>query len=77
LSKPESAEATLPGSPRVEPCEAGEAAGELEVSPEEAKAPALTDVEGSEAAEVGDLQQGLGIDHVKLVCRHIVHRKWN
>ena len=52
LSKPESAEETLSGSPRVEPSEAGEAVGELEVSPEEAKAPALTDVEDSEAAEV-------------------------
>jgi DMSO/TMAO reductase YedYZ molybdopterin-dependent catalytic subunit len=52
LPKPESAEETLSGSPRVEPSEAGEAAGELEVSPEEAKAPALTDIEGSEAAEV-------------------------
>jgi DMSO/TMAO reductase YedYZ molybdopterin-dependent catalytic subunit len=52
LPKPESAEETLSGSPRVEPSEAGEAAGEPEVSPEEAKAPALTDIEGSEAAEV-------------------------
>jgi DMSO/TMAO reductase YedYZ molybdopterin-dependent catalytic subunit len=46
-------------SPRVEPSEAGEAAGELEVSPEEAKAPALTDIEGSEAAEVGEPQPEL------------------
>ena len=55
-SKPESAQETLSGSLRVEPSEAGEVAGELEVSPEEAKAPALTYVEGSEAAEVGELQ---------------------
>ena len=59
LSKPESAEETLSGSPRVEPSEAGDAAGELEVSPEEAKAPALTDVRGLEAAEVGELQPEL------------------
>jgi DMSO/TMAO reductase YedYZ molybdopterin-dependent catalytic subunit len=43
LPKPESAEETLSGSPRVEPSEAGEAARKLEVSPEEAKAPALTE----------------------------------
>jgi DMSO/TMAO reductase YedYZ molybdopterin-dependent catalytic subunit len=59
LPKPESAEETLSGSPRVEPSEAGEAAGELEVSPEEAKAPALTNIEGSEAAEVGEPQPEL------------------
>src|ERR1700739_4875785 len=55
-SKLESAEETLSGSPRVDPSEAGKAAAELDVSPEEAKAPAWTDVEGSEAAEVGELQ---------------------
>jgi DMSO/TMAO reductase YedYZ molybdopterin-dependent catalytic subunit len=55
-AKPESAEETLSGSPRVEPSEAGKAAGELEVSPEEAKAPPLTDIEGSEATELGELQ---------------------
>src|SRR5260370_22186508 len=59
LPEPESAEETLSASPRVEPSEAGEAAGELEVSPEEAEAPALTDIEGSEAAEVGELQPEL------------------
>jgi DMSO/TMAO reductase YedYZ molybdopterin-dependent catalytic subunit len=59
LSKPEPAEETLSGSPRVEPSEAGEVAGELEVSPEEAKAPALTDVEGSKAAKVVELQPEL------------------
>ena len=59
LPKPESAEETLSGSLRVEPSETGEAAGELEVSPEEAKAPALTDMEGSEAAEVGESQPEL------------------
>jgi DMSO/TMAO reductase YedYZ molybdopterin-dependent catalytic subunit len=59
LSKPESAEETLSGSPRVEPSGAGEAAGEQEVSPEEAKAPALTDVEGSKAAKVVELQPEL------------------
>ena len=61
-SKPESAEETLSGSPRVEPSEAGKTEGELEVSPK-AKAPALTDVEGSEAAEVGELQ--LELDEVR------------
>jgi DMSO/TMAO reductase YedYZ molybdopterin-dependent catalytic subunit len=52
LSKPEPAKETLSRSPRVEPSEAGEAAGDLEVSPEDAKAPALTDIEGSKAAKV-------------------------
>src|ERR1700756_5734982 len=55
-SKLESAEETVSGSPRVDPSEAGKAAAKVDVSPEEAKAPALTDVEGSEAAEVGELQ---------------------
>src|SRR6201988_1943203 len=55
-SKLESAEETVSGSPRVDPSETGKAAAKLDVSPEEAKAPALTDVEGSEAAEVGELQ---------------------
>ena len=55
-SKLESAEETVSGSPRVDPSEAGKAPAELDVSPGEAKAPALTDVEGSEAAEVGELQ---------------------
>ncbi len=55
-SKPESAEEMLSGSPRVEPSEAGEVSGDLDVNPEEAKAPCLRDVEGSEAAEVRDLQ---------------------
>ena len=59
LSKPESAQETLCGSPRVELSEAGEAAGELEVSPVEAKAAALTDMEGSEAAEAGEPQPEL------------------
>jgi DMSO/TMAO reductase YedYZ molybdopterin-dependent catalytic subunit len=59
LPKPESEEETLSGSPRVEPSETGEAAGELEVSPEDAKAPALTDIERSEAAEVGEPQPEL------------------
>jgi DMSO/TMAO reductase YedYZ molybdopterin-dependent catalytic subunit len=59
LPGPESGEETLSASPRVEPSEAGEAAGELEVSPEEAQAPALTDIEGSEAAEVGEPQPEL------------------
>jgi DMSO/TMAO reductase YedYZ molybdopterin-dependent catalytic subunit len=59
LPKPESAEEMSSGSPRVEPSEAGEAAEELEVSPEEAKDPALTDIEGSEAAEGAELQPEL------------------
>src|SRR5579862_5089789 len=59
LSKSESAEEMLPGSPRAEPSEAGKAAGELEVNPDEAKAPLLTDVEGSEAANVRELQPEL------------------
>jgi DMSO/TMAO reductase YedYZ molybdopterin-dependent catalytic subunit len=54
--EPESAEETLSGSPRVETSEAGKAEGELDVNPEEAKAPALTDVVGSEATEVEELQ---------------------
>ena len=58
FSKPESAE-EISGSPRVEPSKAVEAAGELEVSPEEAKAPALTDVQGSETAKVVELQPPL------------------
>jgi DMSO/TMAO reductase YedYZ molybdopterin-dependent catalytic subunit len=61
-SKPESAEETLSGSQRVEPPEAGKAAVELKVSPK-VKAPALTDVEGSEAAEVRELQ--LELDEVR------------
>jgi DMSO/TMAO reductase YedYZ molybdopterin-dependent catalytic subunit len=56
LSKPESAEETLFGSTRVKPSEAGDAAGKPEVSPEEAKAPASTDVEDSKAAKVGEPQ---------------------
>jgi DMSO/TMAO reductase YedYZ molybdopterin-dependent catalytic subunit len=59
LPKPESAEEKLSAPPRVEPSEAGEAAGDLEGSPEVAKTPALTDVERSEAAEVGELQPEL------------------
>jgi DMSO/TMAO reductase YedYZ molybdopterin-dependent catalytic subunit len=59
LPEPECAEETLSASPRVELSEAGDPAGELEVSPEEAKAPALTDTEGSEAAEAGELQPEL------------------
>jgi DMSO/TMAO reductase YedYZ molybdopterin-dependent catalytic subunit len=59
LPGPESGEETLSASPRVETSEAGEAAGKLEVSPEEAKAPALTDIEGSEAAEVAEPQPEL------------------
>ncbi len=59
LPEPECAEETLSASSRVEPSEAGEAGGKLEVSPEEAKAPALTDVEVAEAAEVGELQPEL------------------
>jgi len=59
LSKPESAEETLSGSTRVKPSEAGDAAGKPEVSPEEAKAPASTDVEDSKAAKVGEPQPKL------------------
>jgi DMSO/TMAO reductase YedYZ molybdopterin-dependent catalytic subunit len=59
LSKPESAEETFPGLLRVEPSKAGEVARKVEVSPVEAKASALTDVEGSEAAKVGELQPAL------------------
>jgi DMSO/TMAO reductase YedYZ molybdopterin-dependent catalytic subunit len=59
LPEPESAEEKLSASPRVEPSKAGEDAEELEVNPEKAKAPALTDVEGSEVAEVGELQPEL------------------
>jgi DMSO/TMAO reductase YedYZ molybdopterin-dependent catalytic subunit len=59
LSKPEPAKETLSRSPRVEPSEAAEAAAELEVSQEEAKAPTLTDVEVSEATEVGEPQPEL------------------
>src|SRR5258708_22495253 len=70
LSKPESAEETISGSPRVEPSEAGEVAGKLEVSPEEAKAPALTDLEGSEAAEIGELQPELDEVLPRAVDRH-------
>ena len=58
FSKPESAE-EISGSPRVEPSTAAEAAGELEVSPEEAKAPALTDLEDYNAAKVGEPQPKL------------------
>ena len=59
LPEPESVEETLSASPRVEPSAAGEAAGELEFSPEETQTPALTDIEDSEAAEVGDPQPEL------------------
>jgi len=59
LPGPESGEETLSASPRVEPSAAGEAAGELEFSPEETQAPALTDIEDSETAEVGDPQPEL------------------
>ncbi len=59
LSKPESAEETLFGSTRVKPSEAGDAAGKPEVSPEEANAPASTDVEDSKAAKVGEPQPKL------------------
>ena len=59
LPGPESGEEMLSASLRLEPSEAGEAAGELEVSPEEAKAPALTNLEGSEAAEVEEPQPEL------------------
>ena len=56
LSRPESAEEAFSTSPRVEPSEAGASAGDLEASPEEAKVPALTNIEGSAAAEAGELQ---------------------
>jgi DMSO/TMAO reductase YedYZ molybdopterin-dependent catalytic subunit len=59
LPEPECAKEALSASPQLEPSEAGDPAGELEVSPEEAKAPALTDTEGSEAAEAGELQPEL------------------
>jgi DMSO/TMAO reductase YedYZ molybdopterin-dependent catalytic subunit len=59
LSKPESAEKMPSGLPRVEPSEARDAAGKVEVSPEEANAPALTDVESSKAAKVGEMQPEL------------------
>jgi DMSO/TMAO reductase YedYZ molybdopterin-dependent catalytic subunit len=59
LPEPEAAEERLSASPRVEPSETGEAAGEMEVRPGEAKAPALTDIEGSEAAELVELQPEL------------------
>src|SRR6201998_155578 len=59
LPEPESADGTLSASVRVEPSETGAAAGDLEVSPEEAKTPALTDVERTEAAEVRELQPEL------------------
>ena len=59
LPGPESGEEMLSASLRLEPSEAGEAARKLEVSPEEAKAPALTNLEGSEAAEVEEPQPEL------------------
>ena len=59
LPGPESGEEALSASPRVEPSAGGEAAGELEFSPEETQTPALTDIEDSEAAEVGDPQPEL------------------
>jgi DMSO/TMAO reductase YedYZ molybdopterin-dependent catalytic subunit len=59
LPGPESGEEVLSASPRAEASEAGEAAEELEVSPEEEKALALTDTEDSEAAEVGEPQPEL------------------
>ena len=59
LPEPESAEEKLSALPRVELSEAGDAAGELEVGAEEAKAPAVADIEGSEAAKVREPQQEL------------------
>ena len=57
LPEPKSAKETLSASPRVEPSEAGEAAGGLQFRPDEI--PALTDVERFEAAEVGETQPEL------------------
>ena len=59
LPELESAEEMLSASLRVEPSEAAAAAGKLEASPEEEKAPSLTDIEDFEAAEVGQLQREL------------------
>ncbi len=59
LSKPGSAEETLSASPRVEPSAAGEVAGDRKVGREKAEAPALTNVDGADGAEVGDQQPDL------------------
>jgi DMSO/TMAO reductase YedYZ molybdopterin-dependent catalytic subunit len=58
LPAPESPEEKISASPRV-PSEAGEATGELEVSPEEAKAATFTDIDGGESGGVGELQPEL------------------
>jgi DMSO/TMAO reductase YedYZ molybdopterin-dependent catalytic subunit len=59
LPERESAEEKLSASLRVETSVAGEDAGELEVNPDGAKAPVLRGIEGSEAAEGGELQPEL------------------
>ena len=58
LPELESAEEMLSTSLRAEPSEAAEAAGKLETRSQEAKAPALTEIDGAEA-EVGQLQPEL------------------
>src|ERR1700750_900954 len=59
LPEPESAQEKLSESPRVVPSETGEAAGGLEVSAEAAKASASIDIDGSEAAGLGELRPEL------------------
>jgi DMSO/TMAO reductase YedYZ molybdopterin-dependent catalytic subunit len=59
LLQSDSAKEEFSAPPRVECSETGEAAGELEGCPEEAKPPASTDVERPEAAVVGELQPEL------------------
>ena len=56
LPEPETTEGKLSAPPQVEPSEtAATAEEEIEVRPEEAKGPALTNIDGSEAAEAGEL----------------------
>jgi DMSO/TMAO reductase YedYZ molybdopterin-dependent catalytic subunit len=59
LPEADSAKEEFSASPRVECPESGEALGQLEVCPAEAKTPALTDVDRSEVAEGGELQPEL------------------
>ena len=59
LSKPESAQEMISGSPRVEPSADGEAEAKLGAGPEEAEALALTNVDRADAAKVGDPQLNL------------------
>jgi DMSO/TMAO reductase YedYZ molybdopterin-dependent catalytic subunit len=64
----ESAEEAPSAPPRVEPSEAGEVAEELKVSPDVAKAPVLSDVEGPGAATGGKPQPDL--DEEQLPTAH-------